>query len=127
VIPEVQLTGQILAKFTSKRSLEMPSNTVTKNTRQINSEKKLAMACAMVVAKLVGKDWVSSNAIHVALASKMSEPMFGRVKNEMGIVHRRVKDAKTGKAMYQWKLPENPNAKLKAILDAKVNAKASSK
>jgi hypothetical protein len=48
-------------------------------------------------------EWHSSREVHDKLRKRLSDPMFGRVKEELGIEHRRVGG---GQGSYvEWRMP----------------------
>ena len=65
---------------------------------------KLERAIQLIRKELPPGQWVSSNELHGKLRMHLSECMFGRVKSELGIKHRRVKGT-DGKMRYEWYLP----------------------
>jgi len=68
-------------------------------------ETELAKASEVMIAfaNQSSDDWVSSNLIHDKLRGTLSEPMFGRVKKELDVEHRRGR-AGDGTPEVQWNL-----------------------
>lgn len=62
------------------------------------------LAKELILGLLDGGDWVSSNEIHERLRDRVNEPMFGRVKTELNIPHRRTRGP-GGKMRVEWRLP----------------------
>lgn len=75
------------------------------NPRTACSKERLAEATELLSKELASGEWVSSNEIHRRLGKQVSEGMFGRAKQALGIEHRRVKPEDGGQAEYQWRLP----------------------
>jgi hypothetical protein len=75
------------------------------NPRTQKSQEKLQLACTLISELLKGGEWVSSNDIHRALSGKVSEGMFGRAKQALGIEHRRIRGENGAQAQYEWRLP----------------------
>jgi hypothetical protein len=48
-------------------------------------------------------EWHPSGGIHDELRKRLSDPMFGRVKKELGIEHRRVGGGEG--SYYEWRMP----------------------
>jgi hypothetical protein len=83
-----------------------PVETAKENPRTTRSREKFEQACELIKGELVGRDWVSSIAIHRKFNGKIAEGMYGRVKSALAIEHRRVK-ADSGPATYEWRLPKS--------------------
>jgi hypothetical protein len=68
-------------------------------------DSKLAQAkeSMIALANRSSDDWVASSLIHSKLRAELSDGMFGRVKAELHIPHRRGRGA-NGKPEYQWNL-----------------------
>jgi len=71
-------------------------------TRKANAAARFAGHVADFQAYAQGKEWVSSKEIHAAFVLP-SDGLYGRIKAELGIPHRRAKDAQ-GKTVYEWNL-----------------------
>jgi hypothetical protein len=59
----------------------------------------------MIFGILRDSQWHSSREIHDKLRRRLSDPMFGRVKKELGIEHRRVGGGQG--SYYEWRMPPN--------------------
>jgi hypothetical protein len=57
----------------------------------------------IALANRSSDDWIASSLIHGKLQTELSDGMFGRVKAELHIPHRRGRGA-DGKPEYQWNL-----------------------
>src|SRR5437764_1360789 len=89
---------------------ETPSEPARKKERELNprtarSHQRFQEAKALLADYLSDGEWHPSNEIHNAFKDKIGEGMYGRVKSDLVIEHRRVKDETAGRALYEWRLP----------------------
>lgn len=73
------------------------------SARKKRSQEKFELACTLIRDRLAGGEWVSSRTIHAELGEQVAEGMFGRVKKELAIEHRRIRGEE--RVEYQWRLP----------------------
>lgn len=62
-------------------------------------------AKALIAEVLVSGDWIARREIGDKVAGRLSDPMFGRVKKELGIENRRVRGP-DGRMRSEWRLKE---------------------